>query len=408
MATDRPVIDMFNAESFAHGHPWAEYDRLREQDPVSRQPGTEKQPTDIHLLTRHADIEKVSFDPVRFVSSRGSHILTDRKIALDMRVGKALRRILTDIDAPDHTILRKLLVPAFSPVAMKKLEDGVNARVSSLLDHMKDRKEVEFVEEIAAVTPIETLCILLGIPEVDWPKFFDWTNAMAGIDDPEFSPTLEKTNKAFQEVFDYGAWLINERRKDPKDDVMSILARGELDGKHLDEDTQNGLVTILFVAGNESTRNSTTGSIIALSNNPGQKQRLLDDPSLIQGGVDELLRYVSPFYQMARTAAEDTEIDGKPIAKGEKLVLLYGAANRDPAMFPDPHRLDVTRKNAARQLSFGVGIHHCVGMRMAQLQIRTVLRELLKRFPKFDLAAEPELLKSNFIYGVRRLPVQLN
>jgi len=237
---------------------------------------------------------------------------------------------------------------------------------------------------------------------------FDWTNRLVGTDDPEYAPSLDKTNEAYEEVFEYGRWLVEQRRANPTNDLMSVVANAVIDGQPIDGTLRDGFSTILIAAGNETTRNSLSGAIWALTNSPTAKKRLLDQPDLVPDSVDELLRHVTPVIQMLRTALEDIEIGGQAIKAGERVVMLYGAANRDPEVFANPHEIDVTRENAKKHLAFGIGIHHCLGARLATMQIRLILGELLKRFPSIETVGEPKYLASNFVLGIKSMPVKLH
>jgi cytochrome P450 len=311
------------------------------------------------------------------------------------------------MDPPEHSAHRSMVNPSFTASALAPLESKIRQSVTDLLDAFTPGAEVEFVAEIAAITPIKTICAMMGAPPEDEPKVFRWTNGIFGTDDPDFAKGMEESNRNYREIFDYGFWLISERRREPRDDLLTLVANARIDGAPLEERVLKSFFSNMMAAGNETTRSSLSGAIAALARNPDQRSRLVAEPTLIEGGVNELLRYVSPVIQMMRTAKEDVEVGGKTIAAGERVVMLYGAGNHDPAFFDDPHRLDVTRKNAARNLSFGNGIHHCVGSRLATMQLRVILEEFLKRFPAYTVRDEPAYVASNFVQSMKSLPVRL-
>lgn len=400
------MIDLLNVETFAKGHPFEAYDAMRRDRPIASHEGTDRL-APFKVLTRYEDVHAVSHDTARFSSASGFRLPTAMKLSLGPGVLAALGRIMLNMDAPEHTSFRRILMPAFSPQRLRALESEVELIVRRLLDGFEDRDSAEFVEEIAAVTPIHILCHLLGVPEEDRGKVFDWTNRLVGADDPEYGADVEAVNAAFEQVFEYGRWLIARKRQAPADDLMSVVANAEAHGIDLDQPARDGFCATFIAAGNETTRNALTGSILALTAFPDQKARLIADPDLGPNAVEELLRFVSPVIQMMRTAREDTVVGGEPVAAGEKLVMLYGAANRDPDIFPDPHRLDLTRSNAKRHLAFGTGVHHCIGGRLAALELKVLLRELLTRYPNIRPAGDPDYLRSNFVSGIKRLPVRL-
>ncbi len=401
------TLNMLDPVTFLRGHPHALYDALRTATPVSLHPGTEKQPP-FWLLTRYDDIEKVSRNNRQFSSARGARLPTDRKLMLHPDVQAAVARSIIGMDPPEHAAYRKFLNPSFYPTALKLLDEAVHRYIADLVDSFRPGQTIEFVRELAAIVPIKTLCRLLGIPQEDEDKIFRWTNRLVGVDDPEYASSLEETNEAYREVFEYGRWLIEQRRNAPTTDLMSVVANAVVDGSPIEGVVRDGFCTILIAAGNETTRNSLSGSIWELTNHPTERAKLLARPEIIPDAIEEFLRHVTPVIQMMRTALEDVEIGGQQIKAGQRVVMLYGAANHDPAVFQDPHQLDVTRPNAKKHLAFGIGIHYCLGARLATMQLRSILAELLKKFPKIEAVDAPSYMAGNFVLGVKTLPVRLH
>jgi cytochrome P450 len=399
-------FDLFDTTTFAHGHPHAAYDRIRAEHPVMRHPGSAKQPP-FWVLTRHADIHAVSMDGERFTSTRGFRLSTDSRAGMDPEISRILSRFMLAMDRPEHDTYRALVSGLFTPQSLKALEPRINQSVTTLMDSLEGRSEVEFVSQVAAIVPIKTVCAIFGLPPEDEKKVFDLTNSVFGTDDPDYSPSLEEANRNYLAIFDYGMELIEQRRKAPREDLLTVLAHATIDGEPLGEVEQKSFFSNMLAAGNETTRSSLAGAVWALSRNKGERDRLVADPALIPGAINELLRYFSPVYQMMRTAKVDLEIGGQAIGKDERVVMLYGAGNHDPAVFEDPHRLDVTRANAGRHLTFGVGVHHCLGSRLAGLQLRAILGEFLRRFPKFEVVGEPAYVNTNFVGAMKSLPVRL-
>jgi cytochrome P450 len=297
---------------------------------------------------------------------------------------------------------------AFSPVALSAVTSTVESFVEELTDRIKPHNEVEFVSQVAAIVPIKTLCLLLGLPEEDHNRVFDWTNKLVGASDPEYSASLEDSMKAFMEVFQYGREQIESRRKEPRDDLLSLVASITKNGTPLEGAERDAMFTLLLAAGNETTRNSLTGSILALTKFPDQREELASDLSLMDNAIEELLRYVTPVIHMMRIAREDVEIGSEVIREGQRVTLLYGAGNHDPELFEDPHALRLNRENARKHIAFGVGIHHCLGARLARIQLKALLTALLTKFPNVQAVSEPEYLQSNFVSAVKRVQVRLH
>ncbi len=401
------ILDLLDTASFRHGHPHPTYDALRRTEPVSRHPGSEKQPP-FWILTRYADIQFVSRDSTGLFSSKhGFRIPTDKRASMDPEIGRTLSRFMLAMDSPEHEKYRNVASSRFWPSAVRALEPRVNAAIADVFEGIKGRQEVDFVTDVAATVPIRTVCALLGVPPEDEQRVFDLTNSIFGTDDPEYAPTLDEANRRYLEVFDYAAWLLEQRRQDPRDDLTSVFAHATVDGRPLSLTEQKSFFSNMLGAGNETTRSSLAGAIWALSQHSHERDRLLAEPNLMGSAIHELLRYVSPVYHMARTATRDVELSDKKIASGERVAMMYGAGNRDPEVFEDPHRLDLSRANASSHLTFGIGIHHCLGSRLAGMQLRAILSTFLAAYPRFEVVAPPVYLASNFVAAIKSLPLRL-
>jgi cytochrome P450 len=403
---EMPLLDMLDAGQFADGHPWALYDRMRAETPVVRRPGPEGQ-APFWLLTRHRDIEAVSRDREHFTSTRGFRLPTEMRSGIAPHVTAALARTTIAMDPPEQPQQRAVINPSFLPSAIARVEAPLRQWIADRFDALAGAGEIDFVAEIGAIIPIKTLCLVLGLPPGHERDVFDWSNAVLGSDDPEYVATIDDTTHAYDQMFALADRLLDARRADPRGDLMTAIAQASFDGAPMPRPMQQALVSILITAGNETTRNSLSGAMIALARHPAARARLAAEPELIGKALHEIFRYVSPVYHMMRTAIADVEVGGAPVRAGDRVVMLYGAANRDPEIFDDPHALIVDRPNANRELSFGIGIHACAGMRLAMLQVRLVLAEVLRRFPDYRLAAEPRIMRSNFVWGVKALPVRL-
>lgn len=404
--TDSIDFDLTNPANFRQGHPFAIYDSIRETQPVYRNP-TDDRSYPVWLLTRHGDIEAVARDNVNFTSTQGFRI-QERGAGIALlkpHIRDAVASTLLTMDPPRHGEVRRPMQAHFMPSVLRRLEVQINGFVDGMVAALPAESEIEFVHEVASEVPIRTLCLLLGIPEADRPRVFDWTNRLVGTSDPEYGAGPEESGAVFEEVFDYGSRLLELRRNDPGDDLLSTVVQLFSDGTPQSQTMLNGMFTLLLAAGNETTRNSLTGSIVVLSRFPDQRRKLSENPLQIDQAVPELLRFVTPVIQMMRVATADVTVGGKRMGAGDRVAFLYGAANRDPDVFTDPHRLDIARGNAARHLSFGLGIHHCLGARIASLQLGAMLRALLSRFPDLEASGEPDYLQSNFVCGIKRLAV---
>jgi cytochrome P450 len=400
-------FDLLDPKTFLNGHPHAAYDLIRDSEPVLRHPGSESQPP-FWVLTRHADIHAVSVDGERFTSTAGFRVTTDRRAGMDPEIARVLSRFMLAMDRPEHDVYRGLVSGKFTPAALKALEPRINRNVTTLMEGLEGRSAVEFVSEVAARVPIQTVCAIFGLPAEHEEAVFELTNSVFGTDDPEFAASPEVANRNYLAIFDYAMSMIDARRREPQDDLLTHLANASIDGEPLGETELKSYFSNMLAAGNETTRTTLAGAVWALSRFDDERRRLVADPELMGPALNELLRFVSPVIQMARTAKADVEIGGRRIAKGERVVMLYGAGNHDPAVFSDPHRLDLSRENASRHLTFGVGVHHCLGSRLAMMQLRAILGQFLQRFPRFRVVAPPVYLVSNFVGAMKTMKVSLD
>lgn len=400
-------FNLINPDTFRHGHPHAVYDQMREAAPVWHHPGSDKQPA-FWALARFEDIRAVSLDPENFTSTLGFRIPTDSFAGMDPEIGQVLARFMLAMDNPEHQDFRNVVASAFMPAAIGKFEARVRASVESLIASLAGRDEVDVVTEVAAVVPIKTVCALMGVPEADEWRVFEFTNAVFGTDDPDYSPTLAEANERYLAIFDYGWDLLQQRRANPQDDLLSRVAHATINGRPLSEIEQKSFFSNMIAAGNETTRSSLGGAIWALAHNPDQRALLLDDPALIGRSLPEILRWFSPVYQMARTARRDVAVGGTLVREGERVAMLYGAGNHDPAAFPDPHRLDLRREGTSRHLTFGYGVHHCLGSRLALMQLKLILEAFLPAFPAYEVVGEPVYIRSNLVRAMKTMTIRLN
>ena len=311
------------------------------------------------------------------------------------------------MDPPEHQVYRKMVAPSFSPKSIRNLEDGMRNKVRELLDKVADKKDFNFVTEIAEQLPLWVLCEMMGIEESERPKIRDLVN---NLTDASIQEDPEKGMQVwfnYMELFKMGREMIEERRKNPTDDLMSVVANTEVEGDQLPSELLDGFFLLMVIAGNETTRNTITGGLMALTDNPSERQKLIEDPSLIANATDEMLRWVTSVIYFRRTATKDTSIRGQDIKKGDKVVMWYGSANRDEEIFEDGHLFQVDRPNAKKHLAFGAGEHLCLGNRLGHMQIRVLFEELLQRFPDIKYVEDPVRIPSNFLAGISELKVRI-
>jgi cholest-4-en-3-one 26-monooxygenase len=313
---------------------------------------------------------------------------------------------MLNMDPPQHTKHRRLVSKGFTPKIIRDMERHIRDITTDIIDGVIERGECDFVTDIAAELPLRVILEMMGVPKEDRHKIFDWSNHLIGFDDPEYATSAETGREAAAEMFFYANTLAVDRRACPREDVISTLLAAEVDGEHLSEMEFDAFFLLLAVAGNETTRNLISGGMLTLFQHPDQFAQLKADPSLLYTGVEEMLRWVTPVMYFRRTATRDTELRGVKISEGDKVCIYYGSANRDEDYFPDGDVFDI-RRNPNPHVTFGPGgAHFCLGANLARLEIKVMFEEILKRLPDIQLAGEPQRLRSNFIAGIKHMPVR--
>jgi len=402
MAGHLEGVELVDPDAYADGVPHETFARLRREAPVYRheQPGA----SPFWAVTRYHDIVAVSRDWATYSSERRGALLGEPpEEALATQ-----RLMMLNMDPPRHSKLRALVNKGFTPRQIGLLTEPVRRVCNELVETVAARGECDFVTEIAAELPLQVIAELLGIPQADRHQVFEWSNTMVGADDPEWRGSPEDAQNAAMSMYGYANDLALQRKDRPRDDLVSVLMQAEVDGEQLSEMEFDLFFLLLAVAGNETTRNLISGGMLALIQHPDQRRRLLEDRSLLDTGVEELLRWVTPVMQFQRTAQRDTQIAGVPIAEGERVALYYVSANRDEAVFDDPMTFDVGR-TPNEHITFGAGgPHFCLGNSLARLEIRTVFDVLLDRLPDIELDGPPRKLRSNFLNGIKSMPVRFS
>jgi cholest-4-en-3-one 26-monooxygenase len=317
-----------------------------------------------------------------------------------------VRTIMLNMDPPQHTKYRRLVSTGFTPRMIAALEPHVREITKKIVDNVAKRGECDFVTEVAAELPLAVIAEMVGVPAEDQQKVFNWSNRLIGFDDPEYQTSAEDGRIAATEMFFYGHQLATARKANPQKDLISVLMAADVDGESLTEADFDGFFILLCVAGNETTRNLISGAMLALIEHPEQKQRLIEDPSLMPAAVEEFLRWVSPLIYFRRTATADTVVGGQEVKAGQKVVMYYPSGNRDEDIFERADEFDVGRSVNPHMAFGGTGPHFCLGASLARLEIKCMFEELLARLPDMELAGPVQRLRSNFINGIKHMPVR--
>jgi cytochrome P450 len=406
--------DLGDLDLFQRGEAWRRFDELRREDPVHWTPEPAGAGAGFWSVTRHADIVAIDRDAETFTSAKFVNLEEVDDDLLE------IRRSMLESDGTRHRALRKLLARDFGGQTLKRYEDFLRGLTQATVDAALEKGEFDFVKEVSADFPIRVLARLLDVPDDDTRQLIDWGNRMIGNTDPDYADVLlsdaqseEYKHLPFRspaalEVFEYGRKLARERRGGDGADLVSKLVNAvPADGQSLTATEFDNYFLLLVVAGNETTRHAISHSMLALIENQDQLRRLQDDPSLIPGAVEEFLRWATPVYHFRRTATRDVELHGKTIREGDKVVMWFAAGNRDPEVFADPYRFDVTRY-PNDHVTFGKGSpHFCMGNNLARLEIRLMFETLLPRLKSVELAGDVRRVRSSFVNGIKSLPVRV-
>ena len=365
--------------------PYSFYEELRRKDPVHRM-----RLQDAWVLTDYADVDMVLRDNRRFGNG-------GRDFGYIPQVS------MLDLDPPEHTKIRGLVSHGFTPRSVAALEPRIRETVEVLLGNVEGRGRFDLIAEVAFPLPVIIIAEMLGVPPEDRERFNEWSSIVSLIVDPLLDDQqVRRVQQAVDEVFSYFEAVAEERRRDPKDDLVSALVTAEVDGERLERDDLMVNLLLVLVTGNETTRNLIGNGALALLRNPDQLRRLQDDPALLNGAIDELLRFDSPVQLDKRIAREPVELRGKRIAPGQRVICLQEAANRDPQAFPEADLLDVGR-SSANHLAFGRGIHYCLGSPLARLEGRVAFEALAPRLGRLRLAEEPRYRDQVTLRGLESL-----
>jgi cytochrome P450 len=412
-AINEATVSLTDLDMFQRGEAWQAFDALRREDPLhwEDEPGSG---SGFWSVTRHADIVAIDRDPQTFTSTKFVNLEEVDDDLLD------IRRSMLESDGTRHRALRKLVQRDFGGQTLRRYEDFLRGLTEVTVSAALAKGEFDFVKEVSADFPIRVLARLLDVPDDHTQQLIDWGNRMIGNTDPDYADVLlsdaqsEKykhlpfRSPAALEVFEYGRELARERRGGDGTDLVSKLVNAvPADGQSLTATEFDNYFLLLVVAGNETTRHAISHSMLALINHQDQLRRLREDPSLIPAAVEEFLRWASPVYHFRRTATRDVELHGKTIREGDKVVMWFAAGNRDPEVFDEPYHFDVTRY-PNDHITFGKGSpHFCLGNNLARLEIRLMFETLIPRLAEVERAGEVRRVRSNFVNGIKSLPVRV-
>ena len=392
-------VDLSNADTFVPGVPHDAFKLLRAEAPVFWQ--RDRSGSGFWVVTKYRDVWAISLDQATFSSAKGGTILRQ----WSEEDAEHSRRLMLNMDPPRHTKYRRLVNLGFSPKMVNRLEPHVREMADRIIDGVAARGECDFVTEVAAELPLQVILEMMGVPLEDRHMIFDWSNQMIGFDDPEYGDSEVTGKIAAAGMYMYANELALERQRCPRDDLVTVLMQAEVEGEKLSEADFDSFFLLLAVAGNETTRNLIAGGMLALLEHPEQWARLLANPALLTSAVEEMVRWVTPVMYFRRTATRDAELHGQKIREGDRVSIWYVSANRDEDTFPAADRFDVGR-DPNDHLGFGIGPHFCLGANLARLEIRIMFEALLRRLPYLELAGPVQRLRSNFINGIKHMPVR--
>lgn len=391
--------DLTDPDTFRAGFPHAAFARLRREAPVWFHERDFPGGGGFWVVSRYEEVRWVGTHPRLFSSSKGVTIRTDQS---QVEMGQSSMLFM---DPPQHGRYRRLVAPVFTPRRMAEIEERVRLRARAIVDAVAPRGKCDFVTDLAAELPLQMIADLMGVPQEQRPLVFDASNRIIGSEDPDFGASVEHAERAAMDLFVLAHALAEDRLADKRDDIVSALLHGEVDGERLTPVQFDGFFVLLAIAGNETTRNQTSHGMRLLLEHPAERARLAADPSLLPSAIEEMLRYNPPVMYFRRTATEDVELAGRRIRAGDKVTLYYPSANRDESVFPDPDTFDVGR-TPNEHLAFGFGEHYCLGAHLARMQMRVLFEEVLTRMPDIEPDGEVDRLRSHFIDGIKRMPVR--
>jgi hypothetical protein len=400
-------FDLIDPASYGRsGPPHAAWTALRRHDPVHRCEPPDYPP--YWAITRHADLCAISKQPDKFLSQPG---ITHERSAqtIDRSQGLGAMRTIIEMDPPEHRKFRKVASPWFTPRALDRIDAAVRQSARELVDSLAGEGECDFARDVATAHPLRILSTILGVPREEEPRILRLTNQLFGNQDEDLQRPGESREQAIRElgleIYQLFTGIIEDRRKNPRDDLASVLANGTVDGAPMGPLETFGYYLITFTAGHDTTKNALVGGMQALIERPDELAKLRANPGLVNATVEEVVRWASPVNYMRRRAACDAEVGGRKIRKDDYLVLFYASANRDEEVFPDPFAFRADR-DPNPHVGFGYGEHFCLGSHLARRSQRALFAELARRLEHVELAGEPQWIQASFVVGLKRLPIR--
>jgi cytochrome P450 len=405
--TEITGLELVDPASYAaNGYPHEQWAQLRREAPVEcfDPPGWPA----FWAVTKHADIREVSKQPELFVNGEGMTIVNE-EVMLRQRQGSVPQmKTIINMDPPEHRKFRAVASPFFTPRSVKRFDTVVDETARKVVDALGEQGECDFVTEVSSIYPLKIIARILGVPEEDEPFILRITNELFGSEDPEFQRSADRqehTRSLFMDFHEYFSKVIEDRRAHPTDDLASVIANARIDGEPMGPIETLGYYLVTFTAGHETTRGAIGGGLEALCQHPEQRARWASDPTLTPLAIDEIMRWVTPVNTMMRTATADTELHGRRIRAGDRLVLFYASANRDEDEFDGPEELRLDR-HPNPHLAFGIGEHFCLGAHLARKTSGRLFQELVRRIEEVELTAPPARVASNLVPGYKHMPIR--
>jgi cholest-4-en-3-one 26-monooxygenase len=398
-----PGFDFTDPEMYVHRVPSEEFAELRRTSPVwwnaQRRGSAGFDDEGYWVVTRHADIMEVSRRSELYSSYENTAMIRFKE-GMPRDDIEVQRVILLNMDPPEHTAVRAIISRGFTPRSVTNLRDGLRERAERIVATALIQGTGDFVADVACELPLQAIADLIGVPQEDRQKIFQWSNQMIGSDDPEFEGA---EIVASMEILTYAMEMAEDRRDNPRDDIVTKLVNAEIDGQHLSADQFGYFVLMLAVAGNETTRNAISHGMMAFFANPGQWE--LFKAERPETAADEIIRWGTPVTAFQRTALADTELGGQPIKAGDRLGLFYRSANFDESVFDHPERFDILRAPNPHLGLGGTGAHYCLGANLAKMEIGLIFNAIAEAMPDIRQAGDAERLRSGWLNGIKHLPV---
>jgi cytochrome P450 len=391
-----------------HGPPYAIWDRLRAESPVHWCEVDDVEP--FWAVTRQEDIKYVSKTPELFISEPGITLIPNDQV-IDENEGLGAMRVVINTDPPFHRDLRKVASPFLTPRSLEAMQHVIDSSAKSLVDELAGdggEGETDLAMGVAVRHPLRILARAIGVPEDKEAQILRLSNQLFAPDDIDLGggiSTKEDFAKLGQEFVELFLPIIEDRRKNPTDDLASVIANGQINGEPMGPMETLGYYLIVFSAGHDTTKNSLAGGFWQLIQNPAEFAKIQADPSRVPDAVEEMIRWASPVNYMKRTVAQDTELNGQKLREGDALVMFYASANRDESVFEDPYAFNIDR-HPNRHIAFGYGEHFCMGTHFARRSMRAVVEQFARRVEHWELAGDPDWIRASFVVGLKHLPVR--